>query len=306
MKILQVTSADVKLMEIEKAKEEFEQVFSLDVEIGEENDEEDGTDPKRGFIGTALIYDQEVFINTFTGEGYDVIAAKMKNYINWYSGKIRLAGFDRDDIKQLIATILFDGVRRYNPSLKIKLSTFLYVHIKNRIISRIKKETRQSLNATYNDPNFKIICGCGVSFVATKQEAFQMQCVGCNKKIDNACIMLAEHCEPISLDCILSISSDDHNDSYPNKTINIYNNKSGIIEFFGRSDTIDEIDKNLDLKSILCDEDELTCKIAELMYYKDYSITDAAKEVGLTSWAASLRLKKLNTKKRIREHFINR
>jgi hypothetical protein len=86
-----------------------------------------------------------------------------------------------------------------------------------------------------------------------------------------------------------------------------YNGKhNSLIDFFGKVDSVEDIDRNLDFSNILSDEDETTRKIAELMYNEDYSITDAAREVGLTCWAASLRLKKLKSKKHIREFFLNR
>lgn len=301
MKILEINSTDIKLSAIENAGQDFESVFALDIDTSLPADAVE--DKSHNFIGKAFIYDEEIFINTKTGEGYDVVVSKMKNYIDWYSGKIRLAGFDRDDIKQLIVMILLDGIRRYNPELKIKLSTFLYVHIRNRIISRIKEETRQSLNATYNAPLYKFICPCGVSFSSNKDEA--VQCKACHTPVSNTWVIRAEHCEPVSLDGIMSSQNDDESSDKASRIH--YNGKhNSLIDFFGKVDSVEDIDRNLDFSNILSDEDEITRKIAELMYNEDYSITDAAKEVGLTCWAASLRLKKLKSKKHIREFFLNR
>jgi RNA polymerase sigma factor (sigma-70 family) len=297
MKILEINSTDIKLNEIENAGQDFDSIFSLDI------DDSLSEDRTPGFVGKAFIYDEEIFINTLTGEGYDVVVGKMKNYIDWYSGKIRLAGFDRDDIKQLIVMILLDGIRRYNPQLKIKLSTFLYVHIRNRIISRIKEETRQSLNATYNAPMFKFICPCGTSFSSNKDEA--TNCKACKAPISNTWVIRPEHCEPISLDGIMSSMNDDESSDKASR-IHYNGRNNSLIDFFGKVETVEDIDRNLDFSNILSDEDEVTRKIAELMYNEDYSITDAAKEVGLTCWAASLRLKKLKSKKHIREFFLNR
>jgi RNA polymerase sigma factor (sigma-70 family) len=299
MKILEINSDDIKLNEIENAGQNFDSVYALDVNTSlrvEEN-------KSYNFVGKALIYDEEIFINTKTGEGYDLVIGKMKNYIDWYSGKIRLAGFDRDDIKQLIAMILLDGIRRYNPSLKFRLSTFLYVHIRNRIISRIKEETRQSLNATYNAPHYKFICPCGSSFSSNREEA--QQCNTCKTPVSNTWIIRAEHIEPISLDGIMSSQNDDESSDKVSR-IHYNGQQSSLIDFFGKVENADDIDRDLDFSSILSEEDEVTRKIAELMYNEDFSITDAAKEVGLTCWAASLRLKKLKSKKHIREFFFNR
>lgn len=302
MKILEITSDDIKLSEIENAGQDFERVFSLDI------DDSILEDKIHGFVGKAFVYDEEIFINTFTGEGYDIVVTKMKNYIDWYSGKIRLAGFDRDDIKQLIVMILLDGIRRYNPEIKmggsrIRLSTFLYVHIRNRIISRIKEETRQSLNATYNVPQYKFICPCGASFSSNKDEA--TNCKTCKTPVNETWTIRAEHCEPLSLDGIMSSMNDDEGGDKTSR-IHYSGKRSNLIDFFGKIDTAEDIDRNLDFSNILSEEDEVTRKIAELMYNEDYSITDAAKEVGLTCWAASLRLKKLKSKKHIREFFLNK
>jgi RNA polymerase sigma factor (sigma-70 family) len=295
MKIANIGSADVQFSNLDDSEQGFANIDYAALQDG---------GVVKSFIGKAYIYDEEIFIDTITGEGYNVVLRKMKNYIDWYSGKIRLAGFERDDIKQLIVLILLDGIRRYNPKLKIKLSTFLYVHIKNRIISRIKEETRQSLNATYNEPAYKFVCPCNVSFVAYKDDVSNVVCKSCASKIDNTWTIRAEHHEPISLDNLMQSINEDDTD----KTSRVYYNgqKNDLIDFFGQIDTLEDFDRDLDVYSVLKEEDEVTRKIAGLMYSQDYSITDAAKEVGLTCWAASLRLKKLSSKRHIKELFLNK
>lgn len=297
MKTQQTSSKGIILNDVEYFHNDIEENISI-VDINNAKD--------IGFVGKAFIYEHEVFIDTFTGEGYNIVIRKMKSYIDWYSGKIRLSGFEREDIKQLIVMILLDGIRRYNPNLKIKLSTFLYVHIRNRLISRIKEETRQSLNATYNEPLYKFICVCGNSVIKNKNEILHIVCILCNAKIDNKWIIRPEHNNPSSLDNILTSTNDDDNFNETDKVALIsYNGRlNHLIDFFGKIDTTDDVDRNLDFSNILNDEDLTTRKIAELMYSKDYSITDAAKEVGLSCWAASLRLKKLKSKKVIRDFFL--
>jgi hypothetical protein len=49
--------------------------------------------------------------------------------------------------------------------------------------------------------------------------------------------------------------------------------------------------------------DKKTAKIIELICLEDYSIKDAASEVGLSGWAASMRLKNLSKNKVIRDMF---
>lgn len=301
MRMMKINSDNMKFDDLDKTNDDFDSVFELSSGMNENVELGDSS-----FVGKAYIYDEEVYINTKTGEGYDYVIRKMKNYIDWYSGKIRLAGFEREDIKQLMIMILLDGIRRYNPKLKIKLSTFLYVHIKNRIISRIKEETRQSLNATYHEPIYKFICTCSGSFVANRNDAIEAKCHSCGKKVDNTWTIRAEHHEPLSLDGIMSTMNDDDGSSDKSSRIHYNGRKNNFIDFFGRVDTIEDLDRDLDFTNILRDEDEITRKIAELMYHQDYSITDAAKEVGLTCWAASLRLKKLKGKRHFRDFFLNK
>ncbi len=263
-----------------------------------------GDDCHDNFIGNALIYDEEIYINTITGEGYDLVIKKMKKYIDWYSGKIRLSGFEREDIKQLIVLILLDGIRRYNPKLKIKLSTFLYVHIKNRIVSRIKEETRQSLNATYNEQYYRCMCVCGTYVMIRRKDLNNITCKSCLSSMNTNWIIRPEHFDPISLDNLLSFANENDSDKISSAYYN--GQKNGFIDFFGHIDEIDDIDRTLDVDNIFKNEDAITRKIANLIYEQDYSITDAASTVGLTCWAASVRLKKLSNKKYIKEHFINK
>lgn len=296
MKIDCTDQEKIYFKEIENIEQELSDVELNDI-ASQSVDDKHG-----GFIGKAHMFGDEVFINTFTGEGYDIVIDKMQRYISWHASKIRLSGFDVSDIKQLIAMILLDGIRRYNPNLKIKLSTFLYVHIKNRIITRIQEETRQSLNATYIAPVYKFVCTCGNTFISSKKDV--TACTKCNKNLDDTWNIRPRHCEPTSLDGIMSSKSDgDFNNKADNSQY--HGQKSGIVDLFGRVDTAEDVEHNLDFAYMINNEDEITRKIANLMYNNDYSITAAAKEVGLTCWAASLRLKKLKKKKLVREFFLN-
>jgi DNA-directed RNA polymerase specialized sigma subunit len=55
----------------------------------------------------------------------------------------------------------------------------------------------------------------------------------------------------------------------------------------------DLVDFETSLKKLSSKLDPKTRKIIKLVYFDDYSIKDAAEQVGLTGWAASMRLKKL-------------
>lgn len=263
---------------------------SLPIEVSNE---------KRGFVGKAYVYDEEIYINTNTGDGYDRVVEKMKDFIEWYASRIRLSGFDKEDIKQLMYMILLDGIRRYNPEKHIKLSSFLYTHIKNRIATRIKEENRQSLNATYNESFYKFVCPCGTSFIATKKDGMTINCGNCKRKINDEWKIRLKQFKPISLDMLVMSKNEEEDKIYGRELDNGF--------FENNTKNLNDMIENVkDLDVLLKNENPLTRKIAELIYYKDYSITDIAQESGLSCWAVSLRLKKLKQKKNIREFFLNR
>lgn len=245
-------------------------------------------DDKGKFIGKAFVYDDEVFVDTTTGKGYDQVIEKMKEYVNWYSGKVNLLGFDKDDIKQLIVVYLLDGIRRYDPNYKIKLSTFLCVHVKNRMISRIKDDMRESKNATHNEQLFRFKCECGFSFTTTKQEGMNSECIQCKKKVSKSWDIKVEHNSALLTDATYLLG-----DAGDNRDIN------------HDKETIQKIENALDISALLKKEDHITRSIGELML-KDYSITDIAKELNITGWGASLKLRRMGNKERIKDFFIVR
>lgn len=310
MKIFETTSEDIIIEEVKEAWEKGTALSAEELDAIELSPLDDEAMPHSGFAGNVFVYDEEIFINTVTGEGFDPVIRKMKAYIDWYSGKVRLSGFEREDIKQQIVLIMLDGMRRYNPDHKIKLSTFLYIHVKNRMISRIKEDNRQSLNATFYESLFKFSCTCGFSVTASKADSESIICLSCNKKVDETWKIRTERFEPMSLDSLISTStdpdSDGPNDSYRGYRVNGHGKQNNLLAFFSQTDTLELVDKKLDFNSVFSSEDPKTIKIAELMYYDDFSITDAAEAVGLTCWAASLRLKKLKDKKHIKEWFLNK
>ena len=68
----------------------------------------------------------------------------------------------------------------------------------------------------------------------------------------------------------------------------------------------EEIIEKYDLKSLLNDlneKDPCVAKLIELHCFKGYSIKDAAKEVGLSGMGASLKLKNLKRKLKVKEIF---
>ena len=76
--------------------------------------------------------------------------------------------------------------------------------------------------------------------------------------------------------------------------------------YFSAMSSIDRLEFVNALERLSSNLDPKTSKILELICLKDYSIKDAAKTVGLSGWAASMRLKKLSKNKIARDMLLNR
>ena len=68
----------------------------------------------------------------------------------------------------------------------------------------------------------------------------------------------------------------------------------------------DRVDFITSLNKLSSSIDNKTSKIIELVCLRDYSIKDAASEVGLSGWAASMRLKNLSKNRVIKDLFQDR
>jgi hypothetical protein len=73
-----------------------------------------------------------------------------------------------------------------------------------------------------------------------------------------------------------------------------------------RASAHDSVEFLASLEKLSCSIDKKTSKIIELVCLRDYSIKDAASEVGLSGWAASMRLKNLSKNRIIKDLFENK
>lgn len=244
------------------------------------------------FAGDVLVYDQSIFIDTNNGIGYEDVVNAMNPYIEWQASKIKLNGYDRDDIKQFVIMTILDGIKKYDPTYNTKLSTFLFIYVKNRIISKIQKQTNQSATATYNNVIYKFICKCGAYFISNKEEATKKECHKCKTLLDSTWIARPIRTQVMSLDNLT--------DSYGELNID-KNISQSLMKTSSHINDIDSINGKIDINTIIEMEDEITGRIIDLVCNNDYSLTDAAKDIGMSCWATSLRLKNLKHKKYIQE-----
>lgn len=212
---------------------------------------------EKGFRRYVQVYKEVVYINTFTGEGFDKVLELMDPLLRKMASKLYMSSHNFEDIKSELSIILIEGIRMFDPDRNVKLSTFLQTHLHNKSISWIRgkngdsKDASSLLNDKINKQEFKKV----------KPEINFSQ---------------------------FEFTNDDSGSVLFENTIT----ESDVLYFNNISD-YDLVNFNTDLLKISSKLDDKTRKIIELVYFEDYSIKDAADKVGLTGWAASIRLKRL-------------
>lgn len=228
---------------------------------------------EKGYRAYVEVYDDKYYVDTNTGEGFDKVLAKIDPLLNKFASTMYIPGFKFEDAKSELSIIAIEGIRAFDPHREIKLSTFLHKHIHNKKISFIKSENKMSNDAfalqsseqqTPNGPKIKKV----------REELYFSQFKPTGGREE----------QPMPFENSIA---DDNSSSESS----IIKNKYDKTEF---EFSLSKIFKKLDPK---------TRKIIELMYFEDYSIADAASAVGLSGWAASMRLKKLAGKGYIKNVF---
>ena len=94
------------------------------------------------------MYDEEYEIFHENCYGYEKVMKKIDPLVNKHAR--RLCAFDLtfEDAKQEVLIILIEGIKNYDESKNVKLSTFLHVHLNNKVISKIKTINKKSRCAT--------------------------------------------------------------------------------------------------------------------------------------------------------------
>lgn len=227
---------------------------------------------EKGYRAYVDVYNDRYYVDTNTGEGFDKVLAKIDPLLNKFASTMYVPGYKFEDAKHELCIIAIEGIMAFDPHRDIKLSTFLHKHIHNKKISFLRSENKMSNDAfalkSKDESTAKI------KKVREPLGFSQFRAVDGN---NDSQATLFEHSLP-----------DDNN---PNYDSNLIKNRFEKSEF---ESSLDAICKKLDHK---------TRKIIELMYYEDYSIKDAADAVGLSGWAASMRLKKLSEKSYIKNIF---
>jgi len=229
---------------------------------------EEGRGPS--FEGIVKVYDETFYVNTETGVGLDSVLKKIEPLLNKMSSKTYISGYTFEDIRQELNIMAIQGIRSYNPSKGTKLSSFLQTHLRNKLISKLR-----SVNKMSND-----------SFALYEKKGDKAE-GGKIRRVREE--ILFSSCTPEGVE--------DPSMMFENTVAE----EEGLYGMSGPS--LSDKEFELAIRSLESSLDPKTVTIMKLVYYEDYPIKKAADAVGLTGWAASMRLKKLKENEFFMEAF---
>lgn len=249
-----------------------------------------------GFVGFAKLYNSEVYIDTRDGTGYNTVIKKLNPLICKFALKFHFSGNTFEDTRHDVIIHILEGIPKYDPRKNMKLSSFLQMRVERRLINELRNKSKASRNATFlNIRTYNITCSCGCNFVKTMAKNEIKYCPECDSPIGHAIKSVPINMFEVNESMLISFDEDLETD--------IYTNTQEVVI----SDEVELLDEGVlricDMQKWFEDEDPRVVKIVELMYFHDYSITAAAKEVGLTGAGANMKLKNLKNKKIVCELF---
>jgi len=228
-----------------------------------------GDHMKNAYSGYVEMYEEKVYIDMKTKQGYSRVLERIDPLLCKWSSRTYLPGYTYEDIKQELSIIIVEGINAYDPDKKVKLSTFLHTHLRNKLISKIK-----SVNKLSNDAcSLRELSAPGEEEKPKYRKSREELSFSAMAKVDPN--SGEEYCE-------------------------FQNTLSNSDSLYSEDGTVYErIDLELAIEKVASLVDEKTYIILRKVCLDGFSIKDAASEVGLTGWAASMRLKKLSKYKLI-------
>lgn len=225
----------------------------------------------RVYSGYVDMYDEKIFIDTKTKMGYSRVLERIDPLLCKWSSRTYMPGYTYEDIKQELSVIIVEGINSFDPNKKVKLSTFLHTHLRNKLVSKIK-----SVNKLSND-------------------ACSLRGKGVVNESDDGKYRRSR--EELSFSSIAKVDPNS-GEEYSEFQTTLAESDS----LYAEDGTVFErIDLELAIEKVADLVDDKTYLILRKVCLEGYSIKDAAAEVGLTGWAASMRLKKLSKHKIIND-----
>lgn len=250
----------------------------------------------KNFEGVVQMYEEEILISKEKRTGYDKVLEKIDPLMRSMASSAYIPGFGFDDVKQELLRIAVEGIDSYDHDKSVKLSTFLHTHLRNKFISLIKHHHKIANDATsFDQPDYGK-CECGGSMVLifkNQNTADVSKCSDCGKENQNS---YRRSREEIVFSSIM-IKSDDSEEQTDFESV--VANEDGIFQKDGYAQK--EVDINTIISLIEKESDSKTAHILRRTCIDGVSIKDAAAEIGLTGWAASVRVKRLSENEKIRE-----
>jgi RNA polymerase sigma factor (sigma-70 family) len=261
-----------------------------------------------GFAGDVTLYNVSVYMNTKTGEGYGEVIKQLNKFVVYLSSRYRLEGFSFEDIKQHIIVHILECLPKYDPRRNTKLSTFIQTCVSRRLINEIRNQGRLYHNATVlNICSYNIECpNCGACFTLTANIDDNIEdfvCDACHKQFGQTKLTRVSKPE-------LSLESVFDSKQRADENVSCKCGCSSDMEMSTIYDVQKPLDEDVinkcDIEALLEDlriKDPCTAKLIELHCFKDYSVHDAAKEVGISGMGARNKLKDLRRKLKVRKIF---
>lgn len=234
------------------------------------------------------MYDEEIYVSTKTKEGYDKVLKKIDPLLCKWAARTYMSGYGFDDIKQELSIIIIEGINAFDPERKVKLSSFLHNHLKNKLISKLKSVNKLSNDAyAYPEEKTKSICSCGGIF--TKKGKVNV-CEECGNEFGPVYRNSREEFIFSAMPKVSSSTGEEYMDFESSLSVS-----DGM--FSSNGTPFDKVHLDLAIDRLSSQVDPKTLMILKMVCLDGHSIKDAAKKVGLTGWAASMRLKKIKANK---------
>lgn len=254
------------------------------------------------FKGTVKLYNEEFYIDANTGEGLERAIKKIDPLLCKMASKTYISGCSFDDIKQELAIMAINGIRAYDGSKNVKLSTFLHIHLNNKLGSKIRSDNKMANDADNSSISYTADsekCECGGKFLKPRIGSPKQGLRRCD-----SCGKISHRMRRIKGEVPFSYINSKRASSNSDDSRLFEHSIAESGAMFMPSMTSDGKAAFLEsMRKLNRFMDEKTYRVLELICLEDYSIKDAAEEVGLNGWAVSIRLKKLARNKHIRDMF---
>lgn len=256
------------------------------------------------FSGKVKVYNEEFFVDSNSGKGLDKVLAKIDPLLFKMSKSLFIPGYSPEDVKQELAILAIEGVRSYDSTKNVKLSTFLHIHLHNKIISKIRSKNKLSNNAFIISENQSLpdVCECGSADFQIKMRddvEIARECNSCEKVYKKEIKTAKKEVLFSEIDKKIESSGGSGSEDGKLSFINSIPDDGSV--FTPRMSPDEQIEIETSIDSICEGLDEKTSKILKMISLEDYSIKDAAEEVGLSPWAANIRIKNLSRNKKIKD-----